>query len=63
MFFLLPVGSGSSHHHSNVTNQKIASLERQEPQPAGTAMLHILDTILVHCILHILGTILVHCLI
>ena len=26
-------------------------------------MLHILDTILVHCILHILGTILVHCLI
>ena len=26
-------------------------------------VLHILDTILVHCILHILGTILVHCLI
>ena len=26
-------------------------------------LLHILDTILVHCILHILGTILVHCLI
>ena len=27
------------------------------------AVLHILDTILVHCILHILGTVLVHCLI
>ena len=27
------------------------------------SLLHILDTILVHCILHILGTILVHCLI
>ena len=26
-------------------------------------LLHILDTILIHCILHILGTILVHCLI
>ena len=26
-------------------------------------VLHILDTILVHCILHILGTMLVHCLI
>ena len=26
-------------------------------------MLHILDTILVHCILHVLGTILMHCLI
>ena len=29
----------------------------------GIIMLHILDTILVHCILHIYGTILVHCLI
>ena len=26
-------------------------------------MLHILDTMLVHCVLHVLGTILVHCLI
>ena len=26
-------------------------------------VLHVLDTILVHCILHVLGTILVHCLI
>ena len=26
-------------------------------------VLHILDTILVHCILHVLGTILVHCLV
>ena len=29
----------------------------------GAPLLHILDTILVHCILYILGTILVHCLI
>ena len=36
------------------------------PQPimdAFSSLLHILDTILVHCILYILGTILVHCLI
>ena len=31
--------------------------------PLDRVLLHILDTILVHCILHILGTILVHCLI
>ena len=30
---------------------------------AFSYLLHILDTILVHCILHILGTMLVHCLI
>ena len=30
---------------------------------SGSALLHMLDTILVHCILHVLGTILVHCLI
>ena len=38
---------------------KAIKLETQ----AQTILLHILDTILVHCILHILGTILVHCLV
>ena len=38
------------------------SASKKKPS-TSSRLLHILDTILVHCILHILGTILVHCLI
>ena len=40
-----------------------SALTGQRGENPNEGMLHILDTILVHCILHILGTILVHCLI
>ena len=50
------------------TSDHVVAVEIVAEQHIGTKlcscnMLHILDTILVHCILHILGTILVHCLI
>ena len=39
------------------------TLKEKVINSSTNVVLHILDTILVHCILHILGTILVHCLI
>ena len=48
-------------HFDNRFNYDIFFLKILENLYFG--VLHVLDTILVHCILHVLGTILVHCLI
>ena len=51
---------------SEVAAQHIKEIEQGSTSDEVVSLcivLHILDTILVHCILHILGTILVHCLI
>ena len=55
---------GLIHYDDQVNVMKSSSgMYKLSISDLNQPLLHILDTILVHCILHILSTILVHCLI